>query len=130
MKKKLLILGPVLLVVIAIAGYEFVLPKPAAAKAHLIGDVVNLPGQFTLNLADGHYATLSVALLLPSAVKGGPADVPVIRAIITDAVTGQPEATLIDSRGRGRLARRILSAINRQTNAVVDRVYFTDLAVQ
>jgi flagellar basal body-associated protein FliL len=130
MKKKLLLIGPVLLIVIAVAGYEFVMPKKAAAKAHLVGDVVNLPGQFTLNLAGGHYATLTVALLLPTAVKGGPADVPVIRAIITDAVTGKPEAMLIDPRGRTLLARRILSAINHQTNAVVDHVYFTDLAVQ
>ncbi len=130
MKKKLLIIVPLVIVIVAVAGYEFVTPKKASATVHLVGDVVDLPGPFTLNLAGGHYATLSVALLLPGAVKGGPADVPVIRAIITDAVTGQPATMLIDARGRTLLQRRILGAINHQTNAVVDHVYFTDLAVQ
>ncbi len=131
MKKKLLIAGPVLLIVIvAIAAYEFVMPKKAAAKPHLVGDVVNLSGSFTLNLSDGHYATLSVALLVPALPKSGLADTPVIQSIITNDMTGRPEGWLISPKGRAILQSRILKDINQETNQVVTKVYFTQLAVQ
>jgi flagellar basal body-associated protein FliL len=131
MKKKLLILGPVVvLVVAAIAGYQFLMPHKAAARPHLTGNVYIVPGPFTLNLAGGHYATLTVALLLPPTIDGAPADEPVIRSIITDTVTGQSTTALISPRGRAELEHRIMTTVNAQTNAVVSRVYFTDLAVQ
>jgi flagellar basal body-associated protein FliL len=131
MKKKLLILAPVLLLAVGgIGAYAFVLPHKPAPTPKLVGNVVPLPGQFTLNLAGGHYATLSVALLLPAATKGGPADEPVISSIVTNDVTGQPMSALISARGRSLLEHRIMENINGETNAVVTRVYFTDLAVQ
>jgi flagellar basal body-associated protein FliL len=130
MNKKLLIAIPVLVLIIAVGAYEFVLPHKAAAKPRLNGSVYPVPGQFTLNLAGGHYATLKLALLLPAVVKGGPADEPVIRSIVTNAVTGKPSSALITARGRSVLEHRILHGINTQTNATVSRVYFTDLAVQ
>jgi flagellar basal body-associated protein FliL len=131
MKKKLLFTLPVLLLVVgAIGGYAFVMPHKAAAKPHLVGNVYLMPGQFTLNLTGGHYATLTVALLLPPTIDGAPADEPVIRAIVTDTITGQPESALIGARGRAVLEHRILSEVNAQTDATVSRVYFTDLAVQ
>ncbi|WP_249009128.1 flagellar basal body-associated FliL family protein [Conexibacter sp. DBS9H8] len=131
MKKKLLILLPVLLLAVGgVGAYAFVLPHKPAPPLKLVGNVVALPGQFTLNLAGGHYATLSVALLLPATVKGGPADEPVISSIVTNDVTGQPMAALISARGRSILEHRIMENINGETNAVVTRVYFTNLAVQ
>ena len=131
MKKKLLIILPVVIIaIVGIAAYQFLMPKKAVAKPHLDGTVFSLPGSFTLNLAGGHYATLTVAFLLPATAKGGPADTPVIRSIITGAVTGAPESALIDARGRAILQHRILKNINSETNATVTKVYFTDLAVQ
>lgn len=130
-KKLLMIVVPVLIIAVGgIGAMKFLMPKKAGPKPNLTGTVVALPGQFTLNLAGGHYATLSIALLMPPTAKGGPADEPVIRAIVTGDVTGQPTDALISARGREALARRILDGINHQTNATVSRVYFTDLAVQ
>ena len=130
-RKLLFILLPVLVVVIG-GGAAFALMKPTAKtpKPHLVGNVVPFPGSFTINLAGGHYATLTLALLLPATALGGPADPPVIRAIVTNDLTGQPEGALIAPHGRAALAKRILTDINTQTNATVSRVYFTDLAVQ
>src|SRR4051812_33823798 len=59
-KKKLIIIGMVLLV--AVAAYMFVLkPKPAATGAPEPGAVVKLD-PLTLNLEGGHYLKLSMAL--------------------------------------------------------------------
>lgn len=132
-KKKLLLILAVVIVVIAVAGggaYAFVLKPKSSVKPHLVGTLFTLPGSFTLNLAGGHYSTLSVALLIPPGQPPAPADQPVIDSIITNAVTGQPESALITARGRAVLAGTILKAINKQTNAVVSHVYFTNLAVQ
>ena len=64
MKKKLMILVPVLL--IALGGvYKFVLSKPEVeAKPHVEGTVYVLGKEFLVNLADGRFAKLTVALVL------------------------------------------------------------------
>lgn len=131
-KKKLMIIALVLVVVAVGAGgaYAFVLPHKPAAKPHLVGTLFTLGGSFTLNLSGGHYASVSVALLIPPGNPPAPADQPVIDSIITNAVTGQPESALITARGRAILSAVILKAINGQTNATVSHVYFTNLAVQ
>jgi len=144
MKKKLLI--PIIVVVVAVvgfAGYSFAMPKKAA-KVKVNGTIYVLPKQFTLNLRGGQYATLTVALLLapgqsvgvtsatnpPPTGFGTLTEEAVIRAIITNDVTDQPENALITESGRKALESKILSDIRSQTDTEVSNIYFTDVAVQ
>lgn len=143
-KKKVLIpIVVVLVVVLAFAGYTMAKPKHVT-KLKIDGTTYILPKEFTINLAGGQYATLTVALLLdpgeavgttsatnPPPTGFGPLpEEAEIRAIITDDVTGQPESALISTRGRRALKAKILSNIKSQTDTQVSAIYFTDLAVQ
>ena len=65
MKGKLKFVIPLVVLMVIGGGYKFVLAKPAAAKAKVDGAVYVLPKEFLINLADGHFAKLSVALVLP-----------------------------------------------------------------
>ena len=143
MKKKLIIITVVLVVVAAFAAYSVAKPKPKVTT-RIKGTVYILQKQFTINLNDGQYATLTVAMLLPPTQSVGVAsttdppptgfgsltDEAVIRAIITNDVTDQPESALLTQSGRQRLESEILSNINSQTDTKVTAIYFTDLAVQ
>src|SRR5579859_2839976 len=74
MKKKIII-G--LVVVLAIGGYvaKSMLLKPKVVIPKVNGTIYVLPHQFTLNMADGRYATLTAALLLaPGQSDGATAD--------------------------------------------------------
>jgi flagellar basal body-associated protein FliL len=143
MKKKLI---PVIVVVIAVlgyAGYSFAFPKKPA-KTKVNGTIYVLPKQFTLNLQGGQYATLTVALLLspgqslgvtsatnpPPTGFGSLTEEAVIRAIITNDVTDQPDSALISQSGRKTLESKILADIHAQTDTEVNAIYFTDVAVQ
>ncbi len=144
MNKKLLI--PIAVVVIAVlgyAGYSFAMPKKHT-KVKINGTIYVLPKQFTLNMKGGQYATLTVALLLaptqsvgvtsatdpPPTGFGSLTEEAVIRAIITNDVTDQPESALVTQSGRQTLEKQILSDIKSQTDTVVSNIYFTDVAVQ
>ncbi len=76
--KKLKIIVPVLLVVLG-GAYKFVLAKPAEAgpPPKIEGEVYVLPKEFLVNLADGKFAKLGVALVFhhgysSAAVRRGP----------------------------------------------------------
>ncbi|MBV9606591.1 MAG: flagellar basal body-associated FliL family protein [Solirubrobacterales bacterium] len=144
MKKKLMIILPVLLLG---GGYEakakFMAPKPVKPK--IAGEIYILPKQFTLNLQDGHFATLTVALeLAPGQSDGASAtadtsssstvgtlpEEAVIRAIITNLITNDTSSQLVTDPGRTSLESEILSQIKTQTDVKVDQVFFTDVAVQ
>jgi flagellar FliL protein len=145
MNKKLII-GLVL--VLAVGGFaaKTFLLKPKPVKLKVAGTVYVLPHQFTLNLADGRYATLTAALILaPTQSDGATAEggssasdsevgtLPeeaVIRDIITNIVTGQTGSTLTSIRGREKVKTEILHAISTQTDDKVTSVLFPDLAVQ
>ena len=145
MKKKILI-G--LVVILALGGYEAkaTLLKPKVIPPKIAGEVYVLPKTFTLNLADGRYATLTVALELApgqtdgasAAAAGGSADTgigtlpeeAVVRAIITRTVTGSNGSELTSASGSAALEQTILQQINQHTDVKVSQVYFTDLAVQ
>lgn len=142
-KKKLIPIIAVVVLAVAFAGYSFAKPKPHT-KMKINGTVYVLPKQFTLNLTGGQYATLTVALLLapgqsvgvtsptnpPPEGFGSLTDEAVIRAIITNDVTDQPENKLITQSGRKLLEAKILADIRAQTDTEVNAVYFTDVAVQ
>jgi len=144
-KKKLIIIIVVVLVGGGYGAYTFLAPKPAVAKLKVSGEIYVLPKGFTLNLTGGHYATMTVALVLGVGQADGssaagatttPAgfgtlvEEPVIRDIITNIVTGQSSATLISTSGRAHLKAQIMTAIAQQSDVKVTEILFTDVAVQ
>jgi flagellar basal body-associated protein FliL len=142
-KKKLIPIIVVVVAVLGFAGYSFAMPKKSV-KLKINGTIYVLPKQFTFNLKGGQYATLTVGLLLapgqstgvtsatdpPPTGFGSLTEEAVIRAIITNDVTDQPESALITTPGRKALESKILSDIHSQTDTEVDAIYFTDVAVQ
>ena len=144
MKKKILIILPLVLLGGGYVAKGKLMP-PKVVKPKIAGEIYILPKQFTLNLEDGHYATLTVALeLAPGQSDGATADnIPaagatvgtlpeeaVIRSLITNDVTDQTSNTLITDSGRTGIEQQILSQIKTETDVKVDQVFFTDVAVQ
>ena len=148
MNKKLLVIPIVALVALA-AGYKLVLSKPSAeaAKPKVEGTVYVLGKEFLVNLADGRFAKLTVALVLDpkdesaAAAEGHAAGKPpegfgammqeaVVRDVITDDLTDSKDAELIDRGGRARVKARILKDLRKRTDVKVDDVLFTDVTVQ
>jgi flagellar FliL protein len=104
-----------------------------------------MPQTFLLNLNEGHYAKLTVALdLAPGQSTGASAEggststegagtLPeeaVVREIVTNAVTGQSGNALVDGRSRNSIRHRILASIRHQTDVKVESVLFPELTVQ
>ncbi len=144
MNKKILI--PILVVVLLAGGYEgySMATAPPPPKQKITGTIYILGKDFTLNMANGDYATLTVALdLAPTQQMAttdpsnppptGFGDLPeeaVVRSIITNVLTGEPSQALISPAGRARVEQQILTDSKKQTDGAVTAVYFTDLAVQ
>jgi flagellar protein FliL len=146
MTKKKILIG--LVVFLAIGGYvaKSMFLKAKVIPPKIAGTIYVLPKTFTLNLADGRYATLTVALQLApgqsdgsSAASAGASDTTgigtlpeeaVVRAIITRTITGANGGELTSTSGSTALEQNILQQINQHTDVKVSQVYFTDLAVQ
>jgi flagellar basal body-associated protein FliL len=144
MDKKKLLIALVVVLVGGYAGYSIAKPKPVNHDK-IAGSIVVLPKAFTLNLADGRYATLTVGLVLapgqssgaggaeaappPEGFSGLPEEA-AVRDIITNVVTDQPGSSLISDSGRARIKHLILSGIAAHTDVKVKEVLFTDVAVQ
>jgi flagellar FliL protein len=140
--KKILAVVPILL----FAAYTMTKPKPKVPKMKVAGTIYVLPQSFLLNLSDGRYAKVSVALqLAPGQSDGATAgasssggestagtlpEEPIVREIITDSITNQSGETLISTAGRAKVKRDILAAIKKQTDDKVEAVLFPDLTVQ
>jgi flagellar basal body-associated protein FliL len=147
MMKKLI---PVIVAVLALGGaYKFVLAKPAAApkpKPHVEGKVYILGKEFLVNLADGRFAKLTIALVLdekdtsaaaaaeaeskPPEGFGTMAQEAVVRDVITDDLTDAKDSSLIDREGREKLKTRVLKDLKKKTDVKVEDVLFTDVTVQ
>lgn len=141
MKKKLKIIGPVLLLLVVggIAYKMFLAPKPVEAKRKVEGALFTLQPEFVVNLAGGRYGKLTVALLLaeaPVAGKEAAAAGPqleqndVVRSVVTDTLTGTPADDLINRRKRIHVLERVLRSLHARTDEHVKKVFFTDIAVQ
>jgi flagellar basal body-associated protein FliL len=139
MKKKLIIVVPVVLLVVVGAVYKLVLaPKPAPPPPSKVeGDLVPLATEFVVNLAGGHYGKVSVALLMtnapPAPAEGTPPTLEqnaVIRATITDELTGIDMNELIVRKSRRALVGRLEKALKERTDEPVEKVLLTDIAVQ
>lgn len=146
-RKKILI--PLLVVLVAGLAAKFVLAKPAPVVHHKIdGTVYVLPKEFLVNLSDGRYAKINVALVLdpsqPTAPAGGgegggapPPDgfgtleqEAAVRDVVTDVLTGQSGDELIDRGGREQVKAEILRGIRARTDVRVNEVLLPDVAVQ
>jgi len=144
---KLKIILPLALI-IAGAAYKFALAKPAPApKPKVEGEVYVLPKDFLVNLADGRYGKLNVALVFDhgftaAAETGheGGAEAPegygvltqeaLVRDIITDTLTDATAKQLTDRKERDELKEKVAKKIDKTTDVKVDEVLFTDVAVQ
>src|SRR4051812_23022771 len=134
-KKKLIIIGAVLLV--AVAAYMFVLkPKPAATGAPQPGAVVKLD-PLTLNLDGGHYLKLSMALQFTAAASaggghGGGDEPDGSKAL--DLAIGQLSnrkiAELNTAAARDAAKKKLLTAIEEAYEHDVMDLYFTEFVMQ
>ena len=148
MNKKTLIIA-VLALVVAGGAYKTVLAKPKAKakKANVEGNVYVLQKEFLVNLADSRYAKISAALLLDpkdhstAAAGGHGGPVPpegygamtqeaIVRAIVTDALTGRDASDLEDAKKRDELREQIVERIKAETDVHADDILFPDLTVQ
>jgi flagellar basal body-associated protein FliL len=148
MVKKLI---PVIVALVALGGvYKFVIAKPksAEAKPKVDGTVYILGKEFLVNLADGRFAKLTVALVLahddtstaaagghgatakPPEGFGAMAQEAVVRDVITDDLTDIKDADLIDREGRVKVKEEILKDLKKHTDVKVEDVLFTDVTVQ
>src|SRR3954471_4076080 len=148
MKKKLMIVLPVLLIVFG-RVYKFALAKPAPVPKKTIGgEVYVLPKDFLVNTSDGKFAKVNVALVidegsaLPAAGGGvgaaaarpeGFGTMPqeaAVRDIITNTLSDVSGSKIIKRSGREKLKKKILKAILKKTDVKAHDVLFTDVAVQ
>ena len=132
-KKLLLIVGPVLLLAIAAAAYFLVLaPKSGSAKpvvtpAPSPGLVVAVDA-ISLNLAEGHYLRIGIALQMTSKVataKEAPATAKAIDAAIT-LFSGHTVAEISDPATRERLRAELEKTLEKEYDGEVMGVYFTN----
>jgi flagellar basal body-associated protein FliL len=142
-KKKFIV--PLVVLILLGGVYKTVLAKPAKTPpAKIDGTVYVMPKEFLLNVADGKYAKLDVALVLNKAqvlpaTEGGTSsdaaygaleEEPAVRDVITNVLTDAQSTQLIDRDGREKLKAQILKQIRQTTDVKVDKVLFTDVAVQ
>jgi flagellar FliL protein len=149
MNKKKLIIIAVAALVLAGGAYKTVLAKPKekAPEPKVHGEVYVLPKEFLVNLADGRYAKLQVALVVePAAAAGGHggghgAPAPpegygsepqeaIVRDLITDELTDASDHELIQREGREKIKKKILKSIKEHTDVHVEEVLFPDVTVQ
>jgi flagellar basal body-associated protein FliL len=145
LKNKKLMLAVALPILILGVGFKMTRPAPVN-KDKIKGTIYVMPAPFLLNLQDGRFAKLTVALeLAPGQSDGASAtaaaasgedavgtlpEEPLVREIVTDAVTNQNGEALVSESGRRAVKHQILKAIEKQTDVKVESVLMPDLTVQ
>jgi flagellar basal body-associated protein FliL len=145
LKKKKLMLAVALPILILGVGFKMSQPKPVN-KDKIKGTIYSMPAPFLLNLTDGRFAKMTIALeLAPGQSDGASAtaaassgegaagtlpEEPLVREIVTNAVTNQNGEALISDQGRTVIKHQILAAIAKQTDLKVEAVLIPDLTVQ
>lgn len=149
MKSKLKFILPVVILLIAGGAYFKMSHKAKAAKVKVAGTIYVLPQDFLINLSDGQFAKLAVALVLAkgqsdgatadAAAPSGSSDgetigtlpeEPLVRAIVTNALTNDTSTALLANSSRVQIEKQILGEITAQTDVKVTQVLFPDLTVQ
>jgi len=123
-KKTLIIL--VLVLVLAAAGW-FLFLRPSGPSAPKPGEVVALD-PIQVNLADGHYLRLGLALQLTD----GTAKVDGSKALdlSIDLFTGKPADRLAQPAYREQLKKQLETKLEKSYEGEVMGVYFTDFVTQ
>lgn len=146
LKNKKVLIVLVVLLLGAFEAYSMTKPK-LVVKDKIQGTIYVLPSSFLLNLNDGHFAKLTLGLVLapgqsagaaaaggsPSSSEGAAGSLPeeaVIRDLVTNLMTNESSSMLSSSSGRDAVKHEILDAIRAQTDVKVERVLFPDLTVQ
>lgn len=125
-------------------GYTMTKPKPIV-KMKIKGIIYVMPQSFLLNLSDGRFAKITVALQLApgqsdgASAEGGSSssegpgtlpEEPLVREIVTNTITNQNGEALVGTGSRRAIRQKILDAIRKQTDLKVESVLFPDLTVQ
>jgi flagellar basal body-associated protein FliL len=144
-KKKLI---PVIVVLVLGLGAAYSMAKPKKiVKLKVQGTIYVLPESFLLNLSEGHYAKLTIALdLAPTQSDGGTTagantasagesagtlpEEPLVREIVTDTITGQSGSSLVSTSGRNAIKHQILTTIRTRTDLKVESVLLPEVTVQ
>jgi flagellar basal body-associated protein FliL len=145
LKNKKVMLAVTLPILILGIGYKMTRPAPVN-KDKIKGTLYVLPAPFLLNLQQGRFAKLTVGLeLAPGQSDGASAtaasssgedaigtlpEEPLVREIVTNAITNQNGETLVTEQGRKALKHQILETIGRETDVKVEAVLIPDLTVQ
>ena len=147
MKKKLLIIGPVLLLV-ALVVVKMVVLKPAPPDERKLakepGLTYVMKDPFVVNLADGggpHFAKVGVAMRFSKLSEGeivkGEGDTPdtveeaaELRDIVIATLQSKTSGELSSAEGRESVKRAIVQRVNRHTDYKIVEVYYTEFAVQ
>ncbi|MGN6331558.1 MAG: flagellar basal body-associated FliL family protein [Motilibacteraceae bacterium] len=125
-KKKLLVIA-VLLVAVLGAGYFFFL-KPSGPAKPVPGAVIALD-PITLNLADGHYLKLGLALQATKAAKEAPDGSHALDLAI-DLFSGRKVAELGSATAREKLKQQLGEQVDKAYEGDVMGVYFTQFVTQ
>jgi len=140
--KKLIIIAIGVLVVAGLA-YKMVLAPKSESKEKVEGTVYVMPKEFLLNLADGRYAKMTVALVLaPGQSTTGDSEAPppegfgtleqepLVRQVVTDTLTGIPAHDLTSRKDRHRYQEEIRKEVDKTTDVKTKAIVFSDLVVQ
>ena len=148
MKKKLMIIGPVVLLVALFAVKTFVLAPPPPDEKKLAkepGLTYTMADPFVFNLADGsgtpHFAKVGVALRFSKLSEGeivkGEGDKPddveedsELRDIVIATLQSKTSAQLSSTEGRDAVKKGIVERVNKHTDYKIVDVYYTEFAVQ
>lgn len=144
LKNKKVLIVLVVLLLGAFEAYSMTKPK-VVVKERIAGAIYVLPSSFLLNLSDGHFAKLTLGLVLAPGQSAGPASTggspteggagslpeeAAIRDIVTNLMTNESSTMLSNDSGRTRVKHELLAAIKTQTDVKVTQVLFPDLTVQ
>jgi len=142
-KKLMLVIA---LPIVLFGGYTMTKHKPVP-KQKVKGTIYLMPKEFLLNLQDGRYAKVAVALdLAPGQSDGASAEgsssgsgessvgtlpeEPLVREIVTDVITGENGSSLESPGSRRGIQKEIAADIRKQTDVKVESVLIPDMTVQ
>lgn len=127
-RKKLVIISVVLVLAIAGAAYWFVLKPKGPEPAPEPGEVVTME-PIQVNLAEGHYLRMALALQLTTTVAHE-ADGSKALDLAIATFSGQSVDTLAAPEKRAQLKEKLLSEIEHAYHGDVMDVYFTEFVTQ
>jgi flagellar FliL protein len=144
---KLKLIVPVAALIVAAGVYKFVVAKPAPApQPKIAGEVYVVPSAFTVNLAGGRYAKVTVGMILKEGAALGPesggepaappegfgplAQEAIVRDIVVNALSGTRADMLMGADGRQRIKQLIERRVKALTDVEIERVLLPDVTVQ